>query len=300
MGPRILVTGATGQLGAYLIRELTGQGADFVAWCHSGSGSLAGIAARPVELGNAVSTASAFRDASPEVVIHAAAIAAVADCARDPQRADAVNHRGTAMLAELTTAAGAKFVFVSTDLVFDGERAPYREDAVPSPLSIYGRTKAEAERAVLEFPQHVVARVSLLFGPSRNGRSSFFDLQTSALRNGQSIRVFHDEWRTPLALTTAAQALVAIARSDVTGIIHVGGPERLSRLEMGQRLAAHLGVDQSLIASVSRTTVPGEPRPPDTSLDSRRWRDRFPHIPWPRFEEALASMSISSAARTCR
>jgi dTDP-4-dehydrorhamnose reductase len=101
------------------------------------------------------------------------------------------------------------------------------------------------------------------------------------------VRLFHDEWRTPLGLRTAARALLAVAGSDVAGLLHVGGPERMSRLEMGQRLAAHLGVPATGIEAVSRRTAAGEPRPQDTSLDSTRWRDSLPTIPWPTFEREL-------------
>ncbi|HEY1860610.1 MAG TPA: sugar nucleotide-binding protein, partial [Gemmataceae bacterium] len=87
---------------------------------------------------------------------------------------------------------------------------------------------------------------------------------------------------------TAARALVALARSKAAGILHLGGPERMSRLEMGQRLAAFLGVSAAGIRAIRREEVATEePRPRDVSLNSARWRDRTPHEPWPRWEDAL-------------
>jgi dTDP-4-dehydrorhamnose reductase len=293
MAERFLVTGATGQLGAYVVRELCQRGKEIVAWSGSSTERVEGVYVRPVDLTQPDRVSSAFREAMPTYVIHAAAMAAVADCARDPARADAVNHRGTAVLAELAAAAGARFVFVSTDLVFDGESAPYQEGDPPAPLSVYGRSKAAAEKAVLSFSQHTVVRVSLLFGPSRNGRVSFFDSLVSALRSGKPVRLFHDEWRMPISLATAAKSLVEIAKSDACGIFHVAGPERMSRLEMGERLAAYLKVNPGAIESASRTTVAGEPRPRDTSLESSRWPSLFPHLPWTTFEVALAELGLS-------
>jgi dTDP-4-dehydrorhamnose reductase len=294
MARRVLVTGATGQLGAYLVRELIEQGYDVVAWGHSRPTMVAGVAARPVDLADAVGVAQALGDAHPEIVIHAAAMAAVADCARDPAAADAVNARGTAALAQLCDAAGTRLVHISTDLVFDGAAAPYAESAEPKPLSVYGRGKAAGERAVLASGRHAAVRVSLLFGPSRNERPSYFDGQVAALRAGRPVRLFHDEWRTPLGLMAAARALVAVARSDVTGSLHVGGPERMSRLEMGLRLAAYLGVKSTGIEACSRLSVAGEPRPCDTSLDSSGWRALFPQLPQRAFEQALAEMGVGS------
>jgi dTDP-4-dehydrorhamnose reductase len=280
---RILLTGAGGQLGGYLLRELQGSADAVIAWAGS----------RAVDLRNKDAVVAALREARPDAVIHAAAVSSVARCHADPQTAHAVNVGGTDLLARLADEARARLVFVSTDLVFDGENAPYAEDDRPSRLSVYGRTKADAEAAVLARPRTVVARVSLLFGPSLVGRPSFFDEKVAALRDRRPCPLFADEWRTPLSLRTAARALVALARSDYEGVLHVGGPERLSRLEMGRRLAAFLGVDAVALVETTRAAaaVPG-PRPRDTSLDSSRWRALFPGQPWPGWEDALREMGV--------
>jgi dTDP-4-dehydrorhamnose reductase len=284
---RWLVTGASGQLGGYLLRELAAAGEAVIAWSGSTRGPLLGVDLQPVDLADAAELGAAFRQARADFVVHAAALAKVADCYHDPRRAEQVNTRGTAVLAELAAAAGARLVLSSTDLVFDGERAPYREDDPPAPLSVYGRTKAAAEGPVLA-AGGVVARVSLLYGPTLVGRPAFFDEQVTAMRVGKAVTLFEDEWRTPLSLHTAARALLALARSDYRGVLHVGGPERLSRLEMGRRLAAYLGVDSGVIRAVRRDQVAAaEPRPRDTSLDSSRFRAFFPGQPWPTLEESL-------------
>jgi dTDP-4-dehydrorhamnose reductase len=292
MGKRVLVTGATGQLGAYLIRELVGCARDVVAWSHSSGAPIFGVTPRPVELADSATVSQAFRDARPEVVIHAAAMASVAECARDPARAQAINTSAAEIIADLCDAAGARLVAISTDLVFDGEQAPYAESDLVAPLSVYGRTKAAGELAVLARRRHAIVRVSWMFGPSLIERKNFFDDQLAALRGGPPVTVFHDEWRTPLGLPTAARALIEIADSDVAGLIHVGGPERMSRLEIGQRLAAHLGTGTGGLVPASRVDVAGEPRPRDVSLNSTCWRRSFPHQRYPTFEEALVEMGV--------
>jgi dTDP-4-dehydrorhamnose reductase len=285
---RFLVTGASGQLGAYLLRHLSGSEKSVTAWSGSRTGELFGATLQPVDLAKPDALADAFRRVHSEIVLHSAALARVADCHRDPERAHAVNARATALLAELCAGAGARLVLVSTDLVFDGEQAPYCETDPPAPLSVYGASKRAAEQAVLAWPRQAVARISLLFGPSLNGRPSFFDEQTAALRAGRPVTLFADEWRTPLDLDTAARALVALARSDFAGLLHLGGPQRLSRLEMGQHLADFLGADPGMIVAARRADLPAaEPRPRDVSLDSSRWRALFPDLPWPTFAAAL-------------
>jgi dTDP-4-dehydrorhamnose reductase len=285
---RLLLTGASGQLGAYLLRELAAAGMKVTAWSGARRGELFGVPLQPVDLADSDAIAVAFRQARPEAILHAAAVASVAECHRDPERARRVNVGGTAALAELSAAASARLVLVSTDLVFDGERAPYREADLPAPLSVYGRSKADAETAALAEPRAAVARVSLLFGRALTGRPSFFDQQADALRGGRPVTLFADEWRTPLHLATAARALVALARADFSGVLHVGGPERLSRLEMGRRLARFLGADPGVIVPALRADAPApEPRPRDVSLGSSLWRRLFPALPWPGWEEAL-------------
>jgi dTDP-4-dehydrorhamnose reductase len=244
-----------------------------------------------VDLGKNDQVATAFHEVRPSIVIHAAAISSIADCFRDPDRARSVNVHGTRHLAELSARAGIRFIYVSTDLVFDGERGDYSETDPTAPLSMYASTKAEAERAVLEIPHSVVVRVSLMYGPSRNGRLSFFDQQLAAMRKGDSLTLFEDEWRSPLDLKTAASALASVARSDYVGILHIGGPERMSRLAMGQRVARSLGLEAVPIVPAKRSSAAfAEPRPRDCSLDSSRWRALFPGQPWPSLEQAIAAM----------
>jgi dTDP-4-dehydrorhamnose reductase len=290
---RLLLTGASGQLGAYLLRRLARLPLDVIAWTGSRTGQLFEFPLLPIDLADQSAVRTAFHAATPDLVLHTAALARLADCHRDPQRAHQVNTAATATLADLCASAGARLVFVSTDLVFDGEGAPYRATDPPTPLSVYARTKAAAEAAVLAHPRHAVARVSLLFGPALNGRPSFFDEQVSALRAGRPITLFADEWRTPLDLDTAATALIELSLSNVNGVLHVGGPERLSRAEMGRQLAEALGVDSGVVVAVRREDVPApEPRPRDTSLDSERWRALFPQLPWPRFAAALGQLLV--------
>ncbi|HEY7152815.1 MAG TPA: SDR family oxidoreductase [Gemmataceae bacterium] len=290
---RLLLTGASGQLGGYLLRECRAWGGDVVAWSGHRRGELFGYPLRPVDLADTDAVATAFSEARPDVVVHGGALATVSACQREPARAEQINAHGSAVLAELAQRAKVRLLHISTDMVFDGERGGYREDDEVRPLSVYGRTKAAGERAVLAGPRNLVVRVSLLFGPTLIGRPSFFDEQVSALREGRPIPLFHDEWRTPLSLLVAARGLLALAASDAVGLIHLGGPQRLSRLEMGQRLAAFLHHDPAPIVSASRLSAPtAEPRPRDLSLDSSRWRCLAPEQSWPEWNDAHSELML--------
>ena len=152
----------------------------------------------------------------------------------------------------------------------------------------YGRTKLDAEGPVLAIPGGVVARVSLLFGPSRSGRPYFFDRAVEGLRAGEPQTFFEDEYRTPLHLSAAAAILIRLAESDLSGIVHVAGAERVSRFDLMRRAATALGLDAGLVRPNRRgdAALP-EPRPADVSLDTTRLASAFPDMPRPTIEEAL-------------
>lgn len=266
----LLVTGASGFLGAHVVRVLEARGLGHVAW-RGVRGGPPGTAYPSVNLLDEVATRSAFASAAPSCVLHCAAEAGLGPCAAEPARALALNAGVPEQLAALARASGARFVFVSTDMVFDGEHAPYTEDDPPSPTTTYGRSKREGEvRALAACPEALVVRVPTLFGDGLTERVSFTTATRAALAAGREVRLFDDEFRTPLEVREAARVLVAHATSDLTGVVHAPGPARLSRLDLGRALCRELGARESLLVPVSRLSLPGEPRPRDLSLASVR------------------------------
>jgi dTDP-4-dehydrorhamnose reductase len=284
----ILLTGASGQLGAYLMDRLLGHGHEVIAWSGTDRGDRRGVAFTPIDLADAEATESALDRADPDAIIHAAALSAAEAVRLDPPRASAINVDATSRIADWSDRHGRRLVFTSTDLVFDGSRPWNREDDPAEPILAYGRTKRLAEPAVLATPKGIVARLSLLFGPTRCGRPSFFDQAIDAIWMGQSRAFFEDEYRTPLDLLTAAEILVRLAESEVTGLIHVAGAERMSRFDLMRRAATALGLDPSLVlpSRQSEARLP-EPRPADVSMDTTRLASAFPDLERPTIEQAL-------------
>lgn len=294
---KILVTGASGQLGAYLLEEAARAGHSVLGWSGARAERRGAVELEAVDLADLDAIEPALDRADPAAVIHAAAISSAEAVRLDPARAEMVNVRATRRVAEWVESRHRRFVLTSTDLVFAGDRAMSREADPAEPALAYGRTKRAAERAVLidpvsavlTRPTAAVARLPLLFGPGRCGRPSFFDRAVAALRRGEPQSFFADEYRTPLDLRSAARGLVRLAISDVAGLIHLAGAERLSRFELMARAAAALGIDPGLVRANRRADAPlAEPRPADVSLGTDRWRTLFPGQPWPTIEEALA------------
>jgi dTDP-4-dehydrorhamnose reductase len=286
-----LLTGASGQLGSVLLRRLVRDGeAALGVLSPSGREPYEGETVR-CDLTDAGAVTALFERVRPTRVVHAAAISSVAEAHANPEHARRVNAGATSNVVAAAREVEARLVFVSTDMVFDGEHAPFAESSEPGPLSQYGRSKLAGELATGADPRALVVRLPLLYGIPAAPRETTFSSQVSALREGRPLTLFHDEIRTPLWLEDAATALVTCARSTRTGVLHAGGPERLSRLDMGRLLAAALGVRAPDLRAVSRTSVPApEPRARDLSLDSSAYRELFGAWPGRPMADALAAI----------
>ncbi|HEY2732449.1 MAG TPA: SDR family oxidoreductase [Polyangiales bacterium] len=284
-----LVTGAGGALGSVLMRvlsELRTSAEGFVTL--DGAAPDVGKVTR-VDLRDVRTYRDRVFALQPRVIVHLAAVSAIKAAYDDPERARAVNVDATAALLAMSEALGAHFVYASTDLVFDGEHAPYDEDATPEPATIYGRTKLEAECHVLTYRRGLVLRFPLMYGlPDVRRAPNFFQTMVSSLEQARPIQLFEDELRTPLWLDDAALACARLGGSDLRGVVHLGGPERLSRFEMGQRIAGVLGCDPRLVIAARRDMLQSpEPRAHDVSLVNRRYREQFASAVGRTMNEAL-------------
>ena len=293
----LLMTGASGFLGSYLYQHLCsseGQGAlqsRLAIAAAGGAVSIHGTYHRrvppgngclhPVDLTDATAVDRLWQQIQPQAVIHSAAVSNAHQCEQDPEGTHAINVTAAVALARRAASDGIPFVFLSTGLVFGGDgrrpaprdhRAPYTESAKPRPLSHYGRQKAEAEAAILElYPPATVCRLPLLYGAATATGQCFLQGFLSQLRQGQSISLFTDEFRTPVEAGDAARGIVQMLAQGVTGIIHLGGPERISRYDFGRIMAHqfHLPLAQMVPKRRAEVHLPA-PRPGDTALDSRR------------------------------
>jgi len=179
-------------------------------------------------------------------------------------------------------------VFFSSDLVFDGRDGNYCEDSTVNPVNVYGETKVAAERIVLTNPRHLVVRTSLNAGASPAGDRTFNELMRLAWRRGDKVRLFNDEFRSPIHASLTARAVWELVAKRVTGIIHLAGSERLSRLEIGRLLAARWPRLNPRIESASLKDHRTPPRAPDTSLNCQK-AQKLLSFRLPAFSEWLRS-----------
>jgi dTDP-4-dehydrorhamnose reductase len=218
----------------------------------------------------------------PAEVIDCAALSRGGACESDPALATLLNRDLPALLASWCADGRARLIHISTDLVFGGippRPVGFTEEDPPAPLSTYGRSKAAGESAVLETdPAALVVRLPLLFGDSRGRALGASDSLLAAIDRGERPALFTDEYRTPLAVEEAAVALVALLDLDVAGLLHVAGPERVSRYRLGRLVLSGAGFSEEEIDSRLRPVRQAElnlvpPRPADVSLDSTRARE---------------------------
>ena len=180
-----------------------------------------------------------------------------------------------------------------TDQVFDGRRGHYVESDRPSPINAYGRTKAEAERTVSGAgPSATVLRLGLVFGWSPQGTRSCLEQVVHALGRGERPRLFTDEFRTPVSAGDVASAVAELLpRTDVP-LLHLGGPQRLSRYDFGVLVARAFGFDPARLVPVRQADLElGTRRPADVSLDCRLARSVLRDPPRGLHEELEALVS---------
>jgi dTDP-4-dehydrorhamnose reductase len=239
---RVLVTGGrTGYLGRHVVaaaaaHEVTAAGS---AECDvRDRGAVEALVARH----------------RPDAIVHTAYVQSDRD----------VTATGAAHVAHAAARAGARLVLVSSDVVFGGRPVPYDESVPPAPVSAYGEAKAEAEAAALgSGPDVVVARASLILGDGESKHERLFH----ALALGGEGALFEDERRCPVHVRDLASALVELAGNDVTGVLHVGGADAVSRLELGRLVAVRDGLDPGALRAGRRSDLP-DPGPVDVRLDS--------------------------------
>jgi dTDP-4-dehydrorhamnose reductase len=260
------ITGAGGLIGSYLV-DLAGKFAPAF--------QVIPLTRTDLDLTDFAAVERRFRGDSPRLVIHCAAMSKSPACQAQPALARKINIEATAHLAALAGEAEADFIFFSTDLVFDGRKGNYVETDSVNPLSVYGATKVEAEAIVVRSNKHMVVRTSLNSGASTDGRSAYNEQLRATWAEGKTVKLFHDEFRSPIAAAVTARAVWELAARPQGGLWHVAGAERLSRLQIGRLLAARHPELAVRIESGSLREYEGAPRPADTSLNCAKIQ---PHL----------------------
>ncbi|NMF62709.1 SDR family oxidoreductase [Brasilonema octagenarum] len=267
---KLLITGASGFLGYHLC-QIAKQEYSVYGTYFSHSLEIPGIKMLKVDLTDFQQLKQIFTDFQPTAVIHTAALSQPNFCQTHVEESYAINVTASCNIAGLCADDSIPCAFTSTDLVFDGLNAPYRETDPVCPVNIYGEQKVMAEKGMLErYPMTAICRMPLMFGMETPTATSFIQSFIQTLQEGKELNLFTDEFRTPVSGKTAAKGLL-LALEKVNGHIHLGGKERISRYDFGRLLVEIFYIPANqLKACLQQDVKMSAPRPSDVSLDSTK------------------------------
>ena len=252
----VLITGANGFVGAYLVTELlsrnffviaTGKGESRLP-VHSDNFKYASL-----DFTNDEEVTALFKKYKPSIVIHSGAMSKPDECELNREAAFRTNVSGTTNLLSKAETLKSFFIFLSTDFVFSGTKDIYREDDTDTfPVNYYGETKFLAEQEVRKY-QHgwAIVRTVLVYGKPLQNRHNILTNTANALRRLESLRIFNDQVRTPTYVRDLANGIATIAEKSARGIFHISGKDVITPYEIALAVAEHLNLDTSLISKVT-------------------------------------------------
>jgi len=243
---KILVTGAFGQLGTSLCEVLSNK-----SILATGRIITTTEKYRSVELDitNQKNVEELIHNYKPDIIIHLAAMTDVDGCEKDPEIAFDINVRATENL--LKNFRG-KFIYISTDYVFDGEEGPYSEDDKVNPVSVYGKTKLYGESLIKESDiDWVILRSNIIFSYNDRTKASFVNWVVDSLKRKQIITVVNDQWNNPTWTNDLANVISMIIKKNISGLYHYGGGDFLNRLEFAKMIASAFSLDRELIQPIT-------------------------------------------------
>lgn len=264
-----MVTGASGLLGANAVFEWSRQGLDVIALFGSHAISVPGLKSLRCSLLDAKQTEKAIRTVNPRWIIHCAAATNMDWCERNADDCFRINAEASRLLAKTAKSLGARFLYVSTDNVFSGERGDYEESDPTGPMNVYAKSKLAGEQAVVrELADSLIVRTNI-YGWNMQPKESLAEWMLGQLRQHSPFLGFEDAVFSPILANDLADCLREMMSSELQGVFHVAGREACSKYDFGRRLAGVFALDSSLVQPSSiRDSKLVAPRPLNTSLNT--------------------------------
>ena len=244
---RITIFGASGLLGNALQREWSGD-------------AVIGLSSQDADIRDAKRVRHVVQETRPEWIVLAAAYTDVDGCEGNPELAFAVNRDGAVNVATAARDFGARFLFLSSDYVFDGKKTtPYETGDPRNPQSVYGRTKAEAELKLLELiPECCIIRTSWLFG---TGGKCFPDTILKLAASRSSLDVVNDQRGCPTYAIDLARAIMQLCRTNASGLVHVTNADDCTWFEFAEEIIRSAGLATTVRPVSSQRMARPAPRP---------------------------------------
>lgn len=268
---RVTIFGASGLLGKALMQEWSGD-------------SVTGLSSGDADLRDAQRLLLAVKETLPDWIVLAAAYTNVDECESNPAMAFSVNRDGAINVGKAAKEVGARLLFLSSDYVFDGRKTtPYETGDARNPQSVYGRTKAEAEIALLELlPECCITRTSWLFG---TGGKCFPDTILKLVASRPALDVVDDQRGCPTYAIDLARAIIQLCRKSAAGIVHVTNTGDCTWFEFAQEIVRSAGLATNVRPVSSQQMARPAPRPTFSVLSAASLR-AF-EIEMPSWRDAL-------------
>ena len=269
---RAFITGGSGLLGLNFLMH-SSEKYQLYAIENKRPIKLDGVELVKMDLGDLSSIERGLKYYHPQLVIHAAAMTNVDSCEEDPDQANFVNGTLTANIAKVCYELGTKFVYISTDHLFDGNSSFVSEETSTKPLNAYGASKALGEEFTFQNnPDALVIRCNF-FGWGPSYKASFSDFIFDNLSKKKSICLAEDIFYTPALAQNVIEGFQGLVGLGASGIFNIVGSERLSKYEFGLKMAKIFEWDPNLIRKVSWDSLGAvAKRPADMSLDDSKLR----------------------------
>jgi dTDP-4-dehydrorhamnose reductase len=251
-------------LGSYAAEQAASSGWATWTTCLTHTVEIPGCRTIQLDIRDPRAVMQAVEEIRPNVVIHAAAIVRPDICEQQKRNAFQTNVLGTYNIIAASEKIGAHMVHVSTDLVFNGEHNPHKEDDPYTPLNYYGLTKVAAECALQAADlRWAIVRTTTLYGPRKFSYSeSFSDKVIESLRAERPVVAFIDQFRPAVPVWNVADVLLEVARRRMTGIYHAVCPDVTTRHQFAQRIAKVFGLNSRFIKPMSMDEVAAVARRP--------------------------------------
>ncbi len=297
MNKRIFITGSNGLLGQKLIDLYAGKHA--IELIASGRGAnrypkKEGYTYVELDITNRKNVLACIEKYKPNCIIHTAAMTNVDACELDHAACVLQNIDAVKNIKDAAEYINAHLIYLSTDFIFDGTQGPYLEDAIPNPLSFYGKSKLKAEEIIMHGSDNwAIVRTVLVYGLVADmSRSNIVLWAKEALENNRPIKVVDDQYRTPTLAEDLAMGCMLIETKEATGIYNISGKDFMNIYELVGMVAKFYNFEMKNVEVVSSATL-SQPalRPPVTGFDISKAIHKLGYNPH-TFEEGIGLVQM--------
>lgn len=292
---KTLIIGANGFTGRRILQNLSLQGKYELVGCSLHEDIAPANSHRFVQadINDHAAIAQLMGEIRPEVVINGSALSVPDYCELHHEEAYAANVSAVENIARCCESLGSRFIHLSTDFVFDGDKGSlYTEEDTPAPVNYYGISKYQGEQVVAaNCSSYANVRVVVVYGKAFPGQhGNILQLVKNRLQAGQEIRVVSDQFRTPTWVNDIADGVEKLMHVSQSGTYHICGGECLSIAEIAYRVADYFGLDRSLILPVTTEEMnEATPRPRFSGLSIGKARRELGYTPH-SLEEGMEEM----------